>query len=281
MGKKLFAGMNAVDSILLVANSTNDKLLERAFTRTNKHFNHYEPWMCLPTEMLYKDIKYPFGMGSRGRFMGCGELAEVKFFTHSLNAEGKNIPSVEKYDFIVSDVDESMLNNFNEKLREAEATLIELFPYFKPLVENLVQLYVPMENPQQQHDFDYGMSVMWMKGVIFYEKKQFPSLNRRVENLAHEIAHQIINNYQLNDFLIEGDLNRKVFSGIRKVERPAVMAYHGAAALCHMLLVARACNDEKRSNELHDSLVKTLESLRPLSFTPIGQKIFEEMHEFL
>ena len=138
-----------------------------------------------------------------------------------------------------------------------------------------------MENTADEHEFDYGMSVMWLKGVIFFEKKQLSSLEQRVENIAHEVAHQVIINYQLNDFLIDGDLNAKVYSGIRRVERPAIMSFHGAAALSYMLLVAKEYGNQKRIDELRSGLIKTLDSLNEISFTKVGRKIFEEMHEFL
>ena len=186
-----------------------------------------------------------------------------------------------KYELLVSELDAKKLEYFNAQIRNAESELACIIPYFQPLIKNLIQFYVPIENASNDHVHDYGMSLLWFKGAVFFEKGQSFAIERRVENLAHELAHQVIINYQLNDYIIDGDLNEEVYSGIRERLRPAIMSFHGAAALSYMLQVASLYQNKKRTSELKNSLEKTLQSLSEIKFTPVGKVIFEEMHEFL
>ena len=280
MNKKFFAGSDAVDSILKIARSTNVKLIDKAKRINSASYADYEPWMSIPEFMKPSQLilKLP---SKKGRFLNSSSLIEIDQLLKSLGQGHENIPSKESYNLRVCLVNKDELDHFNSRLKDAEDELILILPFFESLIHELIQFYIPMENPSDEHAFDYGMSVMWLKGAVFFEKTQFPDLQRRVENLAHELAHQIIIHYQLNNFLIEGDLNTKVYSGIRKKNRPAVLSFHGAAALSYMLLVAKAYSNQERMNELKTALRNTLDSLKGVSFTPVGNKLFEEMHEFL
>jgi hypothetical protein len=54
-------------------------------------------------------------------------------------------------------------------------------------------------------------------------------------NLAHEVAHQVLQVYQASDSLIEeASMRIPVFSVIRKVDRPAIMSFHAIIASVFM-----------------------------------------------
>jgi hypothetical protein len=275
MNRQLFFGPEAVDSILPIAEATNARLIQMAHQSGNAKVSRYSPWMAVPQTMLTKPLSTNWIPDTRT--FQVVESSQIKEILSAIQQNVDQIPSHEGYSLGVSTMSASETENFNSRIQESEQKLCATLPHFRILLDRLIHKYIPMESTTNNQG-DFGMSTLWFKGAIFFEKNQKPELDQRVENLAHEIAHQIILHYQLNDPLIEGDLNAPVYSGIRQENRPAILSFHGAAALSYMLWIQTHLKNESRCKEIQKQLESTLMDLGKTQFTIIGKKIFEEFH---
>jgi hypothetical protein len=274
--RQLFIGEKAVDSILEIAKNVNRQFIELAKKRWNSNAEEFQPWMCIPSNLGNGGI--PLDWPTHSLFLKGKDLTAVRGFIESLDSEKRPLPSMENYPIRVSNLSSVEEEEFIAKILDARASLVTTVPWIGRLLDNLVQHFVPVESLTDD-GMDYGMSTVWLKGAIFFEKKQLRSLELRTESLAHELAHQILIHYQLSDRLIER-LNEPVYSAIRKTERPAIMTFHGAAALSYMLLAARNINNSERVNILTNDLKETLKSLSAVKLTAVGEIILKEMDDF-
>jgi len=278
MSRSLFFGSRATESIIPILESTNSKIVGLTNKNHDSNFNAFSPWMAVPSRMVISPISSTWTPNKR--YIDIAELAEIKNILISINQEDDLIPSHEQYQLKVSSLSETEAVHFNAKITEAEKQLCSILPHFRLLIDSLIQKYIPTESTLTTGT-DFGMSTLWFKGAVFFEKTQNSDLNQRTENIAHEIAHQIIINYQLNDSLIKGSLNERIYSGIRDEKRPAILSFHGAAALSYMLWVQSTLQDTTRAKAIELQLRSTLEDLKNIEFTTIGQKLYEEFHEAL
>lgn len=278
MERRLFLGVEAIESILPIAKLNQARLLNLSNTHHQITKTHYSPWMAIPSTMVISKIDTSWTTDER--LIIASDAVKIQSILSSINQDNELIPSDEKYPLAISSLSEDDSYIFNSKIRQAENRLIEILPLFQTLIDHLVFKYIPMESTIPGKS-DYAMSTLWFMGGIFMEKRQLRDLDQRAENLAHEIAHQIIINYQLNDPLIDGNLNQLIYSGIRQEERPAILAFHGAAALSYMLWVQSTLQNRERVNLIRTQLSSTLEDLSKLKTTVIGSKILSEFHEAL
>jgi len=276
MSRRFFWGESAVDSILKVAANVNQQFLESANSK-GPNFKRYQPWMAIPFELL--KINTPPNWLNGSLFFSEEELKEFADFIALLNPGQAHIFSLENYPLKVSCLSANEAERFRNKILESKIELEARLRWIKPIYDFLIQKIVPIKSLLESDDSDYGMSTIWLKGIIFYDWRQHRPFEFRIENIAHELAHQIIINYQLSDRIIEDDFNRPVYSGIRKVERPAIMAFHGAAALSYMLLAAKALAQENRVQEIRSNLLETLKSLEDIQMTSLGKILLREMYE--
>lgn len=275
--RKLFIGDDAVDSILEITSNVDNQFIKVASKRWATCLGNFSPWMSLPFNMgTSPAVEWPKNKYPRGK-----ELLFIRTFIEQLDPLGRPLPSMESYPIKVSNLNEAEEDVFYHHLGEAEALVCKTTPWIDALKTKIVRNFVPVESLLTNDTADYGMSVIWLKGVVFYEKRQIRPLNIRAENLAHEVAHQVLINYQLSDRLIVGDLNRSVFSAIRKQRRPAILALHGAAALSYMLIIARDLRAEERVIKLKADLTETLQGLEDIPMTKIGKVLLVEMQELV
>lgn len=281
---RLLTGAAAVSSALLIKRVTDSRLKEAWAANTpelgtSDAPKEYQPWMALPPQLLLdvsstSIVRPEF----RSRFLDLNHLDSFSNFYSNLptGCIGAELASLQ-----VARATQAQLQLFNEAIHLAEIELVRIQPHYSTLIENLIQAYVPMIDLfGSSHDF--GLSTVWLKGVVFFNIHQTALLNRRVENLAHEIAHQILIHYQMNDFLIHQEhLKAPTFSGIRNTERPAILSLHAAAALSSILQTARIQNENQRAAQAHSWLQRTVQGLKALPLTALGSTLLEEVEDVL
>jgi hypothetical protein len=275
MARSLFFGADATDSIIPLVQATDSKLITLSNNRNSRTNPEYSPWMAIPQGMLQSDLDCSWL--PTNRLTQRHDHGSIQKIFKCINLENDLIPSHENYDLRISDLNSDEIEIFNSRILEAEYQLKRILPHFETLISNLIRKYIPIETPNRTHG-DTGMSTLWFKGAIFFESNQRANLDQRTENLAHEIAHQIIINYQLNDTLIASDLNQEIYSGIRATNRPAILAFHAAAALSYMLWIQSTLGNHQRASLLSSQLKSTLADLEKVKTTLIGRKIMDEFH---
>jgi len=276
MPRRFFWGENAIDTILKVSENVNRQFLDIANSKGYQG-SQYEPWMALHSKFI-KFEKFPRWQND-SLFFSLQEMREFLALIKRLNPDKETIFSLENYPIRVSSLDSDQYNYFCDKIAEAKSNLENRIPWIRPIYNGIVNKFVPIEGIYEKNENDFGMSTIWLKGLIFYDKRQERPLKLRIENLAHELAHQIIINYQLSDRLIVGDLNAPIYSAIRRTKRPAIMALHGAAALSYMFLAASTDHANDRSLIILHDLIETLKGLKEVKLTPVGQQLYLEMYE--
>jgi hypothetical protein len=275
MKRHFFIGENAIDTILSINGKTNENLINNYSHESQKSIDKFESWLCLNEQKVINKIN-PFY--SNNRQINEEEIIKINEIISSISISGL-IPSTENYQVKVSLLNKSEIKSFNNSIKTAEESLIKLIPQLEILIKNLIIKYIPFEHTESNEKIDLGMSTYWFKGSIFFEKKQEINEYNKLENIVHELAHQVIINYQYNDLLIEEDFNKLTYSGILNKNRPAIMAFHGAAALSYMLNVAIETKNFNRTEQILSQLNKTLSSLKQTKFTKLGLSIFNEMIE--
>ena len=275
MPRTLFFGPVAIDSVIPLVQATDSKLMTMANSRATQTFTDYSPWMAIPKGMLQTDLETNWV--PKNRFFVEQDLSSIQNIFKCINIENDLIPSHEEYQLKISTLQSNDIDHFNSRIMEAETQLMRILPHFELLISRLVRKYIPIDNSNSVQS-DTGMSTLWFKGAIFFESNQRANLDQRTENLAHEIAHQIIINYQLNDTLIASDLNQEIYSGIRETNRPAILAFHAAAALSYMLWIQSTLGNHQRASLLSSQLKSTLADLEKVKTTLIGRKIMDEFH---
>ena len=109
--KKLFAGPEAVSSILAVSQNTDLKLIQKTSIYFQEKFVRYEPWMSTPTGMLASDFTVShWDLKERYPTERTNKLYQK--FVRSLNQVDGQIPSTEKYNLYISESSGSELDQF-------------------------------------------------------------------------------------------------------------------------------------------------------------------------
>lgn len=107
-------------------------------------------------------------------------------------------------------------------------------------------------------------------------------------NIVHEMGHLAMVTLQNFDSIIERDLNRPLYSVIRKTKRPAILSFHAMVATIYMVeflidlknsninINAKSDYINTRSKELIFDLQCALNAFRKIKLTNLGQDIFNE-----
>jgi hypothetical protein len=167
-------------------------------------------------------------------------------------------------------------------------------PVFSKLYDTVVEAVIPTKVNFEA----MGMSSHYARGVIFLAFSPAPESPFMVAlDLAHELAHQALMVYESADPLIrEGDTGW-TYSAVRGTQRPPDSAFHGAAALSHMLHWVRLARE--RSGEIPnpvpspgyltdaesrfaDGLAVTIRELRSqCDLTALGDRLLSAMESGL
>jgi hypothetical protein len=151
---------------------------------------------------------------------------------------------------------------------------------------SLVDLVIPLDR-----QLITGLSSHYSRGAIFIAF----FYNLRHEDLAigvvHETAHQYLNVCESADTLIASEIDAPVYSGVRNTTRPAIQAFHAAAALSFMLSFCIEAMGADISGEeatylgakiggLRDALRRTIHDLsRVCTFTELGRALISDFND--
>ncbi len=278
MKDRLFFLPGSVSSIEKLVKATDQKLLKLVNRTFGTQYTRYSPWMSIPAGMLRTATVFDWNPVSR--FLEDEDYSKVKTVFYGINPDSELIPTHEEHDLQFKELSQEERQSFNQALKDAESRLFEANPAFGNLLELMLLKYLPFETGGPRTG-SQAMSMLWLKGTVLWRNiTQIPT-DELAESLAHELAHQVIIHYQLNDELIKGDLNDPIYSGVRKTDRPAISSFHAVAALVYMIVFSDSIGNGARKSELVEDLRKGLFALRTLAFTPLGQQIYLEMHEAL
>lgn len=158
---------------------------------------------------------------------------------------------------------------------------------FSSLVRLLIPLHATGEVPRQG---GVGFSTEHMKGAVFLSVPSQPN-HKVLElaiNLVHEMGHQALMIYQASDAILNCELGKPVFSGVRKTFRPAIHSFHALIALSFMVDFLNAISlkpifsEEEfaylrsRHIELSSDLETALRGFQKIPLTKVGEKLYDE-----
>jgi|GEM_PF-6099762 len=215
------------------------------------HFNrkysfdcsHYHPCMWLSQIFPKSNALNIVSLSSPGTLVDT-DPEYFKLFNHLINQQ-KHLGSIsDKNGAIVlrDQISTTELQDFNREIGSALDLIKSSVPWLYQLFACLIVKVHPVfrYNAESTH---WSASDYYLIGLIFSSKKDsenFPVINQAI-TLAHELAHNVT-------FLLEAgspSINeayqfRKVYSGIRKVDRPLRGSLHALIALGYMLVLLRS-----------------------------------------
>lgn len=183
-------------------------------------------------------------------------------------------------------------------LAEAQGLLTRHVPRIARLLETMGMWVVPIYHEKYGRPFRRGFSHMNVLGTLFtsfVERSAQPADVRAAilaVDLAHELGHQVLMLYQHADPVLETPPDVPVYSPVRRVDRPAILALHAAVAAAFMMEacdaladaddVAEPARDYARSSlaELASQQRQGLASLGlRCRFGAFGRRLFGELEE--
>lgn len=160
--------------------------------------------------------------------------------------------------------------------------------------KRLMRSLVPVVDPDDvTRENGIGVSMLYARGAVFLsipDADEHKGLRLAI-NMAHEIGHQSLFNYQLSDKILNSDQLTPMYSVVRKTERPAIMSFHALTAVSFMI---EFLNDLIRSSSLNsteltfakDVISKFKKDLRvginvfsKANFTLLGKRMLSEFNE--
>ena len=154
-------------------------------------------------------------------------------------------------------------------------------------ISQLVNFIVPLESSPSI--WGRGTTYEPLRGVIFIGVTDNPEVSvtlSTIINICHEYSHLVFSLIRSADQLVQ-DKNDYCYSGIRQIERPAILAFHGLYALTYMRYAAQLFEDvDPKSSrlflaEINQMSAPAIKALSQIKLTQIGTKIFTECSEFL
>ena len=137
--------------------------------------------------------------------------------------------------------DSLKLSKFKEKLEKAIELIIDVFPWMRTILNQVIDNIIPIEIVNGTGKA--GFSSVEAKGLIFLSinKIDEQSVFEVAIDLFHEIGHTILFTYQFADEIIEKESrNLLVYSSIKKSKRPVIMTFHALYALTYMKYFLKA-----------------------------------------
>lgn len=193
---------------------------------------------------------------------------------------------------ILKDVSEAS-ENFNRYGAGFE-TFLSSNNYWRELFDVLCTFVVPIYSTRETiRDGGVGFSTLRARGAIFLSlpnNLEHSGLELAI-NLSHELGHQALMIYQGADRILADELDKPVYSVIRRTMRPAIWSFHAVVATAFMLMFVsdlRKQNElspeeqtylKHRQEELRNALVSGVRTCAQLNFTEIGWKLFYECEQ--
>ncbi len=175
----------------------------------------------------------------------------------------------------------------------AAESLLNQSKILGPLSASLVSRFVPIVRQDWFYEAGFGFSSAWCMGRPYIGKPSMQDAvlhrERVALNLAHEIGHQWLLVFQHADLLFRDDIDRPIYSPIRKTQRPAVLALHAWVASSFMLKwlqerpdlgdysikIAEWCVAEAAALKLQRGLARP--QLEGLEWTPAGREVWNAL----
>jgi hypothetical protein len=178
---------------------------------------------------------------------------------------------------------------------DALKLMAAVVPHHSQLFTQMISLIIPIYHEKYDRPFRRGFSHIDYLGALFttfVERKATAAELRRTilaADFSHEMGHQALMLYQLSDEVLL-DHKTPIYSSVRKVSRPAIMALHACVASAYMMEVfegvlhsdeTAAIEKEFSENSLaelcfHQKL--GIDSLKAgASFSEVGQLLLGEL----
>lgn len=186
------------------------------------------------------------------------------------------------------EVDLSLTLKNTRKFDICKELLEQLHPRLNRIFESVVEMVIPTRFKSKINE-GIGLSTFEIPGAIFINLDAIPDIFNLLLSMVHESAHQVLMIYQHGDPIIKGDILTPVFSGIRQMNRPAILAFHAIFAMTYMSeLISKSLEfnnplfkKEDQMNIFVDVLNKIYQTLISLKknceFTDIGGRILNSI----
>ena len=209
---------------------------------------------------------------------------------------------LERQTFLIGFTGESprflVFSDFEEILMEGNSEIYDAFkiiesscPWLWNNFEEIITSIVPVKSKTKIRSIG-GATDYYLTGMIFFSFYEKPfSVEELAISFAHELGHNMLMIYQAGMIPVEKfELDKKVYSGVRKTNRPTLGAFHAAVALGYMVTL---CNTASKNENLEESqrrffserhgqyisdLSDGLKALSEVKLSNLGKCIVEELN---
>ncbi len=164
--------------------------------------------------------------------------------------------------------------------------------WISDMLKSALYEIVPLKGSVGDSRTEAGFSDYNLLGSIFtgMYKGPFPVIDLAIA-FVHEVGHQVLFAQQLGMVPIsEESFSKKIYSGVRKTERPAIASFHAVVALVYMnemykkLIESYRFNSakeriytEQRFEQTNSSLIVGVNALSSIQLTKLGERIVEDV----
>lgn len=253
-----------------------EKSLLFANTQLSKDYDQYSPWMSNVEHL--KSLECQF---SRKELILNSREANHRLEEAYLNEEIENKLS---------------LGNVSSKKLEiieiAASMICRSSGDIAKLFSNVILHIIPINTDAGKFQIiGNGFSSHLAKGAIFLSVPKMKNDNelQLAINMVHELGHQCLYIYQTADPIIADELDKPIYSFVRKAMRPAIQSFHASVALAFMTKfldeiknqdVASSSYFTKTKEKLQSEFIRSLSSFSEVKFTKIGQLLFDELRSY-
>lgn len=287
---KYLTGAEGSAFCLALVHKQDLKAVNRVNEHLNSNFSKYSPWMSHVNELdLMKELNFlekenDFILSSKS----LDKLDQViSIDGHNLkrihhDSNGKIGVCLKEQSNYLSDT--KRLNYCLNMLKDKNP---EFYIRLKNYVSQIILQTSTNTDYELRQDGTGLSSFNYRKGIFlslpvskYWEVELFL-------NLWHEVGHQALITLQLVDKIINESHFKKIFSVIRKIDRPAILSLHAVIACVFMLdflvenkkwLISLSSEGyiKNKIKENRESLLKGLDHLAKIKFTDLGEGVIKE-----
>lgn len=264
--------------------------IKRVNEYLSSNFSEYSPWMSHINELdVMKELD---SLKKENDFILSSESLEK--LNQVLSIEGHNLKRI--HHDSNGKIGVCLKNQLNyskdtNKLNECLVTLKDNNPEFYIRLKNYVSHIVLQTSSNDDYElrtdgtglssFNYRKGIFLSIPLSKYWEVEF------FLNLWHEVGHQGMITLQLVDKIINESHFKKIFSVIRKSERPAILSLHAVIACAFMVdflvenkkwLISLSSEEhiKNKIKENRDRLMDGIDKLSKVKFTDLGEGVLKE-----